>query len=41
MLGEDGCSYEEVEMRWVGVDGAVWRWVHGLLILIVLAIEFW
>ena len=25
----------EVEMSWVEVDGAGWRWVHGLVIPIV------
>ena len=26
-------SWVEVEMNWVEVDGAGWRWVHGLVIL--------
>ena len=25
-------SWVEVEMSWVEVDGAGWRWVHGLVI---------
>ena len=25
-------NYLEVEMSWVGVDRARWRWLHGLLI---------
>ena len=25
-------SWVEVEMSWVAVDGAGWRWVHGLVI---------
>ena len=25
-------SWMEVEMSWVEVDGAGWRWVHGLVI---------
>ena len=25
-------SWVEVEMSWVEVDGAAWRWVHGLVI---------
>ena len=28
-------SWMEVEMSWVEVDGAGWRWVHGLVILII------
>ena len=26
-------SWVEAEMSWVEVDGAGWRWVHGLVIL--------
>ena len=25
-------SWEEIEISWVEVDGAGWRWVHGLVI---------
>ena len=25
-------SWVETEMSWLGVDGAGWRWVNGLLI---------
>ena len=25
-------SWVEVEMNWVEVDGAGWKWVHGLVI---------
>ena len=28
----DGWSWLEVEMSWVEVDGADWRWVHSLII---------
>ena len=27
-------SWAEVEMSWVEVDGAGWRWVYGLVILL-------
>ena len=29
---EPEMSWVEVEMSWVKVDGARWRWVHGLVI---------
>ena len=32
MLGGGRWSWEVVEMNWVEVDGAGWRWVHGLVI---------
>ena len=28
MLGGDGWSWVETEMRWVEVDGAKWRWME-------------
>ena len=31
-LSGDEWSWVEVEMSWVEVDGAGWRWVHGLVI---------
>ena len=30
--GGGGWSWREVKMSWVEVDGAGWRWVHGLVI---------
>ena len=29
---ETGMSWVEVKMSWMGVDGAGWSWVHGLVI---------
>ena len=31
-MGGGGWSWVEVEMSWVEMDGAGWRWVHGLVI---------
>ena len=32
---EVAISWVEVAISWVEVDGAGWRWVHGLLIPVV------
>ena len=34
-LGGGGLTWVEVEISWVDVDGAGWRWVHGLVIPVV------
>ena len=31
-LGGGGWIWVVVEMGWVELDGAAWRWVHGLVI---------
>ena len=38
-LGGGGWSWMEVEMSWVVVNRAGWRWVHGLVIPIILLLK--